>query len=250
MITKKEPKLARVRIDRLVPFPEQGDIFPRPSDAKIAAQAGDIKNRKLQQRVEVLPKNSAGLHELTILSGHSRILAMKLNGEEKASVRIRYDLADAPLSEIRQYVIKENLARRQLTPLGQARAVRKLYEAEKNRESDKLTGREAEQARDRVGDLVGMSGRNLNRYWRVLETPIAVQEALEQKAVSLKTAEKVADLPADVQQGIAKKIRHGRNPKEVIENYLGKNVSQPQTRKAAVSGSLRLLAKVTAEAEH
>ena len=70
-----------------------------------------------------------------IVGGHQRLRALKLLGKKTVRCRIRYDLADAAEHEIVQYLIRDNLHRRQLTKLERARLYRELLALERNGDS-------------------------------------------------------------------------------------------------------------------
>jgi len=91
-----------------------------------------------------------------------------------------------------------------------ARVALRLYEIERNRDPGTLEGWDAVHARERVGEMVGMSGRNLDRYFRVLKTPMAVQISFDNGKLPLVVAEKVADVPPDIQAKIAERIEAGK----------------------------------------
>ena len=72
------------------------------------------------------------------------------------------------------------------------------------------------EARDRVGRALGMSGRNLGRYLRVLKTPVAVQNAFRAGyAVACNAQRRVADLEKKAQGSRCRTDSPGEAPKEV-----------------------------------
>ncbi len=78
---------------------------------------------------------------------------------------VREDLVGASDAEIEQHLILDNYARRQLRPLEQARIARRLRELLHGNVFAQLdldgTIDVYQHTRDRIGDLLGVSGRRL-----------------------------------------------------------------------------------------
>ncbi len=55
----------------------------------------DIRKNGLREKIQILPKNKAGLPADTILDGHERSRALQKLGQTDTDVVVRYDLADA-----------------------------------------------------------------------------------------------------------------------------------------------------------
>jgi hypothetical protein len=191
-----------------------------------------MRRNGLQHFVEILPNR-------TIICGHQRVRAARLLGWTSITCWVRDDLEAAGEIAIERRLIEDNLHRRQLSKLEQARCYRNLRELAEHEESmasdddnQLLTvgkKRKRGDTRDVLAERFDKSGRTMDRWERVLDTPIEVQAAYEQKRISFAVAEKVAGLrPAD-QAGIAKRIREGEEPKAVIGEYL------PQTPVKAAS---------------
>jgi ParB-like chromosome segregation protein Spo0J len=214
------PRLEVRRLKDLVPFPGQQEFFGDTSEDRLQALADDIKQFGLKDSIQILPANRAGYPENTVIGGHRRTKALLLNGVKKKKVLVRHDLADADASRIELEFIRDNDDRRNLDKLAQARVALRRYEIERGRGRGKLRGSEAEEARDRVGRSIGMSGRNLDRYLQVLRTPNEVQNAFQAGQLSLVNAGKVANFPAKIQAEIADRVRDGESPKEVLAEYL------------------------------
>jgi hypothetical protein len=181
-----------------------------------------------------------------VLDGHQRLKALRLNGETTTTVLVRYDLARADRHAVERVFLMFNTERQQRDRLLQARAALRLFELEKDCSRGELKPWDAPEARDRVGKITGMSGRNLNRYFRVLRTPIEVQNAFRAGNLPLVTAEKVADLPPKEQKTVADRIRGGEDPVQVVVPFLPK----PKPRNAVkrvFRGLLSALAQAQAE---
>src|SRR5262245_48970232 len=156
------------QLSALMPFPHQKDYFDALSDADLALLAADIKANGLRNAIEVLPKNKAGYRPNTVISGHQRWRALELIGRVETEVLVRDDLAQADEAAIERAFLVENLARRQLDGLAKARIALRLYEIERQKPRGGLSGLDLGEARDRVGAAIGVSGRTLSRYLRVL----------------------------------------------------------------------------------
>jgi hypothetical protein len=61
-----------------------------------------------------------------------------------------------------------------------------------------------------------MSGRTLDRYIRVLDTPREVQDAFRAGEISLENAGKVAGLSTEVQDQLVADLRAGVDPKQAV----------------------------------
>lgn len=219
--SRRSPATERRRLDELVEHPYKRVFFGDLSEHDLAALADDIRRNGLRQPIQVLPRNKAGLKPNTIMDGHQRRRALVLNGVEVADVEVRYDLADADTAAVEQAFLEPNQNRRQLDPLAKARVALRLFEIENKRPRGQLRHHDLAEARDRVGRVIGMSGRNLNRYFRLLRTPTEVQDAFRAGALLLVTAEKVCDLDGETQKRIADRIRGGETPKEVVADHVG-----------------------------
>jgi ParB family chromosome partitioning protein len=215
------PKIQQRSISKLHPHPRQHELFPDLPDLKLRELAEDMRVNGLHNPVEILPDG-------TIICGHNRVRAAKLLGWETIAVIVRADLAGHGGAAIEHRLITDNLTRRQLTRLQQARAYKALMELE-TRNWHKMPARSGGlpvngkmDLRDYVGKLFGMTGRNLDRYLAVLRTPIEVQDAFDRGELGLTPAAKVAMLGQAERDEIAAAIRAGGNPKDVVEEYLGR----------------------------
>ncbi len=207
------------RLDVLVAHPLQGLYFDDLSESDLKALAADIRRNGLRDKIQILPKNKAGLKENTIIDGHQRRRALLKNGEKSATVIVRHDLADADPAAVERAYLEFNQNRRQLDPLARARVGLRLFEIEKKRPRGRLSAFENGEARDRVGKLIGMTGRNLNRYLRLLQTPVEVQNAFRARELPLVEAERVADLKPAQQADVAERVRAGECPRAVVGSY-------------------------------
>ena len=79
------------------------------------------------------------------------------------------------------------------------------------------------EVRERVGQIVGMSGRNLARYLNVLSAPIEVQDAFEPKQVKLVDAAKVVTLAKKQQEELAARLWAGEDARSVFATFFPPN---------------------------
>lgn len=167
-----------------------------------------------------------------IIDGHQRNrIALEL-GWPAVKVWVRDDLVNQAAIEDR--FLTANLNRRHMTPLEKARCYKYLIEqaakaGQRRRKTDGVRG----DRRDELGKILGCSGRTLDRWLRVLETPVEVQQAVEAKKLTLQEAERVADLADVLQEKVAAQIREGHDPKRVIASYTLAKARQDRTGKSA-----------------
>jgi hypothetical protein len=236
-------------LDLLTPFPSQDHLFPPCAAEDDEALSEDIRAHGLRQKIHILPENAAGFAPNTILFGHRRCAALLRIGEAVAKVMVRYDLADKDAATIEMLFIDDNDKRRQLSKLGRARLALRRFEIERRREPGDLNEREERDARDRVGQAIGMSGRNLQRYLNVLRAPLSVQQAYEHDQLTLKEADQIGRLPAGARQEIELLLEKGNDTKTVVAKFLGRRRSQPVKRGTAINRFIAVLRKARREIE-
>ncbi|MBI3407205.1 MAG: ParB N-terminal domain-containing protein [Planctomycetes bacterium] len=230
-------------LNDLVDHPLQQAFFDALSEEDLRALADDIRRNGLRNKIQVLPRNASAIPPNTIIDGHQRRNALLMNGEKTAKVIVRYDLTDAKPAEIERIFLEANQNRRHLDPLAQARVALRQIELEKNRPRQLFRARDHDETRDRVGRILGMSGRNLDRYLRVLRAPVEVQNALRAKEIRLIDAGKVADLAEPTKAVIVKRLRAGEAAKIVIGEYLAGDRNETHSAKSALKYLTRQLAK-------
>ncbi len=209
----------RRKLADLKDFPLQAKCFPPLPEHKLRDLADDIRLNGLKQPIEVLPENDASFDPDTILYGHQRRAALQFNGETEGDVIVRHDLAAASREYIEWLFLADNANRRQLNMVEEARIARMLIEREKTFKDKGL--RKKGTARDRVGQGMNKSGRNLQRYIQVIEqTPDEVANALGARKLTLGEALAVARLDKTKKDDIAFRLRSGEAPKDVVRQYL------------------------------
>ena len=187
-------------VSSLRAHPRQHEFFGAPTAEAVTALAADIESRGLQHAIEILPNG-------VIIAGHTRWLAFKQLGWTEIECVVRSDLAAQGEDAVVRYLVNDNVVRRQLSKLQQARLTLVLegYTMERIA-ADGLSASE----RDRVGALLGMTGRNLSRWINVLGLPVVVQDAVDAKMITLQQAREIASRPRDEQQAIAKAVGRGK----------------------------------------
>lgn len=241
-MTTTERKRAPRKLGDLKDFPLQRQFFDDLSEHDLRALADDIERNGLRQRIEVLPpENKAGLPADTIISGHQRKRALELLGETETVVTLRYDLAEVDRATVERLFLEANQNRRHLDPLSKARVALRLHEIERQREPGKLRSMEQQDARDRVGAVTGMSGRNLQRYWNVLRAPHEVQEAFRAGKLSLVVAARCGCLDKRTQETIAKRLAAGKQPKDAVSEHLPSSNGRPHKTGDALASFVQSL---------
>ena len=188
------------------PHPKQTAFFDACSDADERALQVELEHGQRDPIHVIPPGNKAGLPAYTILDGHRRVEALNRMGRPTVLAIIRYDLRDADAAAVEHAFINFNLVRRQLHALDKANAALRLFVLEKKLPRGlRGSGYESE-ARNRVGTLVGVSGRHLQRLFNILMAPREVQRAVRDGHLKIILGEKVAGLPAAAQVEIAAKL--------------------------------------------
>ncbi|QDT74468.1 ParB/RepB/Spo0J family partition protein [Lacipirellula limnantheis] len=240
---KRRPKpkssIEERQVDELTLHPGH-KIYPEPTEHEIAQLAGDMKGRGLQHPIEITPDG-------VIIAGQRRWLAMKKLGRSTTRCRVRYDLAEKGPHAVSEHLLADNLFRRQLSELQQARVYRELLKNSKDHPVP--PGRER---RDLVAAFFGRSGRKMSRLVRILETPLAVQNAYEAGKLNQVTAESVAGLLPAQQKVIAAAIDAGECPYAAIAKFIPRVASKstkPTRQKSPANMADALRAAIAATAE-
>jgi ParB/RepB/Spo0J family partition protein len=195
----------------LKPHPMQATIFGDLSEVELQDLADDIEKNGLKMPPEVLPDG-------TIVCGHQRVRAFQLLGRETIPCWVNEDLAKQGAAAIEARLIEDNLHRRQLSKLAIARCYLALKEAALENGDDREDAKE--DLRDHLAERFKMSGKQLERYVKMLDAPIPVQLAFEGGELSQKEVLAVVELDSDRQQQIAEQIEGGEVPKEVVKPHV------------------------------
>jgi len=217
MATAKKP--TKRNLDDLRPHPLQAKMFPDLSDPELEALSADMQRNDLQHPIEI---TSDG----TIIAGHQRVRAARKLGWKEIDVIVRTDLEGQGSDAIERRLIEDNLNRRQLSGLAKARCIKALHDLIET-ELDSTNWQPRGELKEIIAKRLSLSSREVSRYLLVLETPIAVQNAFDEKKLSLVKAGQVAGLSKEQQDEIAIRITSGEVPREVVDSFL-QNVRRRQ----------------------
>lgn len=172
-------------IDQLAPRPGQARRTMDPDE--LQTLAATIRQLGIIQPIVVRPKaGDEGLDRYEIVAGERRWRAAQLAQLSTVPVIVRYlDESRAAL-----YSLAENIARRNLNPIEQARGYKDILH------QHQLTQTE-------LAEAVGQNVKTLNRILRLLKLPAAVQVLLEQDQLSAKHGELLLSLPQSQQPRLA-----------------------------------------------
>ena len=202
-------EISKWKLKDLKPHPRQAELFPDLPIHLLRDLAQDIEQRGLKEPLEILPDG-------TIVCGHQRLRAAELLGWEEIDAWVNHELAGQGDLAVEQRLIEDNIVGRNLDRLDQVRCYRRLVEMAPEIPSERRRDHQQGRLRDVIGERLGMSGRTLERYVRVLETPSEVQDAFRAGRISLVNATKVAKLPKEAQEQLAADLRSGMNPKQAV----------------------------------
>jgi ParB/RepB/Spo0J family partition protein len=196
----------------LTPHPRQDEWFAPLNTGELEALAASIDRGGLQHPVHILPSN-------VILSGHQRIAAAKLLGWQQIDVVIRHDLAGDETAAA-MFALTDNVNRRQMGPLEMALAYRALLQIERKNRRERCYGENRMDLRDRLAVHFGRSGRQLDRFVRLLDLPPAVRLAISQRRLAVSAAEQLFQLSEPKRREAAELIELGEDPKAVIRRFV------------------------------
>jgi len=219
-------------VDSLQAYPRQAEMFGDLSEPELLALAADIEKNGLQCEIEILSDG-------TIVAGHQRLRAVKLLGLKTVQCWVREDLVEQGEAAIEMRFIEDNLNRRHLTKLSIARSYLHLrgLQQEANGELEAVPG----DLRDHLGKRFGMSGRSLDRLAKMLDGPVEVQRAFERDQLTQDAVLSVVRLSPANQEAIAKRIRSGEKPADVVADVLQRPAPTPQVAQRAFRGLMTAL---------
>ena len=207
------------RPEDLKPHPLQNVIVTDVDDATLARLRADLARNGQLQPVEITADD-------TTIDGHQRVRAAIQLGWERIDVWIRDDLADDAAVEKR--FLEANLNRRQMSKLEMARAYVALKDNEQRQRRMQKHGDACQHTplleargdlRDKLASIFGCSGRTLDRYACVLNTPIEVQQAFERGELKLEEAGRVSHYSKAKQLKVAESIRAGEDAKKAVAKH-------------------------------
>jgi ParB family chromosome partitioning protein len=233
-VTEKKAKVGKVALTELKPHPRQQEVFADLPEEQLEELAADMRLNGQLVPIEVLPGG-------TIICGHQRVRAARKLGWDTVRAIIRADLAAQGKAAVFDRLVGDNLNRRQLDPLGQARCYQKLKENASKLSRKARSAYAGVDLRDVLAKRFNMSGRTLDRWLRVLSTPVEVQRAVSAGKLSLASAGRVAGADQAIAEMIATEIRLGKDPEEAVADYLLKKAQKQVNDLNAVMTFIRHL---------
>lgn len=194
------------KVSQLRAYPRQRELFGEPTTEAVNELAQSIADVGLLHPIEILPTD-------VVIAGHTRLTAVDQLGWKEVPCIVRNDLAAQGEEAILEHVVRDNLVRRQLSRLAQTRLMLMLQGH--TPEQIARYGLSANE-RDRVGSLLGMSGRNLSRWIRILALPTELQDAVDRKEITLEQAGQISYRRPEELAEIAAAIRQGKPIAEVL----------------------------------
>jgi ParB/RepB/Spo0J family partition protein len=232
--TEKKGKVYKASLKDLEPHPRQQEVFADLPDDELDELATSMRLNGQLVPVEVTPEGE-------IICGHQRVKAAKKLGWDSVKAVIREDLAAQGEAAVFDRLVSDNLNRRQLDQLGQARCYQKLKENASKLPRKARSAYAGMDLRDRLAKQFKMSGRSLDRWLRVLSTPVEVQRAVSENRLSLASAGRVAGADQVVMEFVATEIRLGKDPEEVVADNLPKKSGKQLNDRKAVMTFIRHL---------
>jgi len=182
--------------------------------------AQDMEARGLKEPLEILPDG-------TIVCGHQRTRAATMLGWDEIDVWINHGLSTQSERAVEQRLVEDNLTRRHLHRLDLVRCYQRLNDMAGEEHDGPLRSHQLGRIRDVVGVRLGMSGRTLDRYLRVLDAPREVQDAFKAGKLPLVQASRVAGLSKETQEQLAADLRAGNDPRKAFRRLVEARSSSP-----------------------
>lgn len=242
------PERQRLKPNLLHPHPLQATYYSQTSKDEDDRLVHDLREHGQRDAIIVVPMKGKPGHYL-ILDGNRRVSAAEALGCDEIETVIRWDLAGADENRIESEFLRYNSNRRHLHTIDKARIALRLFEIEKKRPRGELKPGDEHEARDRVGKAIGMSGRNLGRYFRLGLTPVEVQNAVRNEKLALVIGEKVSWLSKEQQAEIADRIRGGEKAKNVVSEYVVSRNGRHKKAADAFAGLVKTLKTTLADLE-
>jgi ParB-like chromosome segregation protein Spo0J len=206
------------RVSSLRPHPLQAQLFSNLPEAELRLLADNLQENGQIDDIEIVGDN-------LVICGWQRTRAMKLLKWKEARCWVRDDLMALGDDAVERRLIEDNFHRRQLDPLDKARCYRRLKQLDQRGRN--TNGKARGDLRDYLGQQFHCSGRTLDRWERVLDTPIEIQQAVSAKKLTMGTGEKVAGLSKAIQEQIAAAIRQGTRPQHAVAAHIRKETRLP-----------------------
>jgi ParB family chromosome partitioning protein len=203
MFVKPSKKQIVIRpVERLKPHPFQNQFFTDPTEAELAKLMESMARDGQLTPIEITPDNE-------VICGRRRLLAAQKLEWTELECWIRTDLVEHGEDAIKRRLIEDNITRQQLGKLALARSYKALKELES-------AANEPGDVRDLIGRQLGVSGRQLDRYLRLLELPLVFQELVDQKRITLGQTASLLSLPKQKLTQLAKRVVGADDPRKLV----------------------------------
>lgn len=201
--------IREIPLDQLSDHPLQHAIYDETSHAELEELAADLKRRGQQEPIHIST-------QCTILRGHRRTAAAKLNGWQTIKAIIRHDLPDPMSFEAVDDLISDNLQRRQLDDLALARCYSKL---KSHFDRDQLG--DGETVRDVLATKLNCrkSGRTLERLLQLLKLPRDIQCMISDGRLNKSHGAKVLKLSPARREAVIQELRTRTDVVRVLREH-------------------------------
>ena len=236
-----EAKIEEWDISALHFNPLQKKFFESVGKEALKVLAEDIDANGLQEPIEI---DSRGM----IIAGHMRWMAIAFHLKWlKVTVKVRYDLEARGPAAIERRFLESNLNRRQLSPLGAARAYQRIkqLDATDRKANGKKATDEGGDYRDQIAKRFGYKNhRQLDRLCTLLKLPIELQRAYERDMFTQARALAITKALPAVQEQLAQLARDNKLTAKAITAVLGRR----PVEEVSVKGALKVWQAMASEA--
>lgn len=194
--------IKKIEISKLIPSPRNPFkvITDNEDMEKLMAS---ISEKGIMDPLWVRPRGD-GTYE--ILSGHRRRYAAEQLGIEELPALVYEDVSEEDADII---MVDANLKRESVLPSEKALSASLKYNAIKKSRGGNRTGESEGNTAEAIGELMGISGRQLLTYVTVAQLRPELLDLLDNKKFTLETATKLASLSGFTQDELAKYIVAG-----------------------------------------
>lgn len=210
--------LVDVDLSTLTPHSQQDLLYAPPSPEELKRLAADIERNGLRQAIEILTDG-------TIIRGHSRVLAAKQIGLTTLPAIVLEGLSE---SDVLKALAEDNLNRRHLSPLEIAKSFAVIQSSSLKDATGENLSRAMSRLQKQIAQQFGISKKTLQRYIRILDTPLSVQHAVTKGYLSMDVALQIQNLPPK------RKTKIGAAIENVVNAQTTRDDSLPRKVKAEV----------------
>ncbi len=197
--------IKEVELSKLLPFPDHP--FRVLEDESMREMAESIREYGVLMPLVVRPVEE-GVYE--IISGHRRKYACEIIGMETVPVIVRELDRDASII----MMVDSNLQRENILPSERAAAYKMKLEAIKRQgqRSDLTCGQvdhklNESKSRDKIAEETGESGRQVQRYIRLTELSLELQQMVDEKKIAMTPAVEISYLKPEEQKLLVETIK-------------------------------------------